>query len=455
MTTLSDHTPSSADGDAGQLTPGHDVDLPADPFVALRVAFGMLLGEDDFRVLMGNPRGKQMLHGAWLHGRGVVWGMRVERDGDQLVVRPGLAVDAHGRKLHLDAACCLPLREWAQDWQQRHPEVKAGGKAEEIAAWVVAEFAGCLDRPIPALADPCDVTRVHDDWSRVVESVSIVVRPDRPASPVPYLRVRALLGLDEPGDGATTDPEVLEAIRAVEAARPDRRPLVLLEQFRLLAAHDAMDCKPQLEEGDVGPGRYPVTDRDAGVVLARLSVQVTDHDGCVSIGEVEVDPDVRRTLLPTSTIQELACGKAPTMFGVESRKDAGGPRLKRGTVHWSKGNSRVSFQVTAPIAEESQESGIEVSSLSHQGRGWNTSHIDQARLYDGGTRVVVDLDNSPAYRTVRLVIRGTGPTPLFGRDPHVPFAGVEGGPPGTEEDGHDAVDTRDLGSGYEEWRAEQ
>ena len=53
---------------------------PVDPFQALRVAYGMLLGEDDFRVLLGNPRGKQMLHAAWLHGSGVVWGMPVTHD---------------------------------------------------------------------------------------------------------------------------------------------------------------------------------------------------------------------------------------------------------------------------------------------------------------------------------------------------------------------------------------
>jgi len=56
---------------------GNCTDLPVTPFEALRVSYGMLLGEDDFRVLMGNPRGKQQLHSAWLHGSGVVWGYRV------------------------------------------------------------------------------------------------------------------------------------------------------------------------------------------------------------------------------------------------------------------------------------------------------------------------------------------------------------------------------------------
>jgi len=205
----------------------------------------------------------------------------------------------------------------------------------------------------------------------------------------------------------------------------------------------------------VGPGLFPVTEEQAGVVLARLTVEITSYGDCVDVGNVEVDPDVRTALVPTSTIQKLACGWASALLGAQSQPDVGGPRLKTGTVQWSRGNSRVSFCVTAPIAEGSQESGIEVSSLSHQGRGWAPSHIDRVTLHDDGERVVVDLDEPPAYRTARLVIRGTGLTPLFGRDPLVPFAGIEGGPPGTQDDGHDAVITTDLSPADREWRNDQ
>jgi hypothetical protein len=189
-------------------------------------------------------------------------------------------------------------------------------------------------------------------------------------------------------------------------------------------------------------------------VLAELAVEVTG-DGCGGVGELTIDSGVRATLLPTSVLQDLACARAPSLFGAGSQPDAGGPRLKSGTVRWSRGNSRVSFWVTAPIADGSQESGIEVSSLSHEGRGWSPSHVDSVTLHDGGERVVVDLDDAPAYPTVRLVIRGTGPTPLFGRHPLAPFAGVEGGPPGTAADGHDAVETTHLSRDSRIWRDER
>src|SRR5688572_9877221 len=88
-------------------------DLPINPFVALRVAYGMLLGEDDFRTLMGNPRGKHMLHDAWLHGCGVVWGYPVSLRGElELEVEPGLAIDGWGRELTLDHTERLNVRDW-------------------------------------------------------------------------------------------------------------------------------------------------------------------------------------------------------------------------------------------------------------------------------------------------------------------------------------------------------
>ncbi|WP_322778020.1 hypothetical protein [Frankia sp. Cas4] len=313
---------------------------------------------------------------------------------------------------------------------------------------MLAEFAACPDRPVPALADPCDVTRAHDDFSRVAESTRITVRAERPGSWRPYRRVRVLLGLAPADGGGDTDPEALAAVREIAKAPPDQRPGVLLHWFRRLAARDAMDAEPGREPGDVCLPPFPVTEDDAAVVLARLTAEVTDHgDGCVDIGPVAVDSYVRTTILPTATVQELACGLASGLLGVETRPDAGAPRPVPGSMRWSRGSTRLVFQVTAPLAPGSQESAIEISSLSDRGHGWSAGNVERVRLEDGGRVVVVELDDAPAYETVRVLIRDTGPTPLLGRSPRVPFAGVEGGPPGTPDGGHDAVVTMQLESG--------
>ena len=72
-------------------------------------------------------------------------------------------------------------------------------------ACVVAEFNCQLSRPVPTLASPCDITRQHDDFSRVLENASISLRlGDCAARARPFHRVRVLLGLDEAG--RTTRP---------------------------------------------------------------------------------------------------------------------------------------------------------------------------------------------------------------------------------------------------------
>jgi hypothetical protein len=430
-------------GDAGgELRHCHDDELPADPFVALRVAFGMLLGEDDFRVLMGNPRGKQMLHAAWLHGPGVVWGLPVRHDKGTLRVEEGLAYDAVGRALRLEVSQCLDLAEWARERLERRPPAKGEDK---VTAWVVARFFSCPDRPVPAVADPCDVSRQHDSFSRVVETARIEVLDDPPPEPWPYRRLRVLLGLLE-GD-PSADQEALEAQAKVREAAPDERAGELLRQFRLLAAREAVERRPaQWGDEDCLP-QFPVPEEDAGVLLAKLHFEVDDDQDCVRIGPVAVDPDVRTAILPTTTIQELLCGLAPGLLGPDAIPDAGGPRLLPGSVSWSHGNTRVAFAVDRPLARGSWEGAIHVSSLSDNGHGWRREHINGFRLEADGRRAVVTLDGRPAYETVRLLIRGTGRTPLFGKDPHVPFAGVHGGPPGTEHDGHDAAVTTRLGAG--------
>jgi hypothetical protein len=476
-------------GDCGRAFDA--VDLPADPFTALRVSYGMLLGEPDFEVLMGNPRGKGMLHAAWLHGSGLVWGMGVSwtppsadpKTGGVLRVEKGLAIDGWGRELRLEVAECLDLGLWAAERVRLAPEDDqpedagdepddgrdgGGDQPEEAGAhptrtlhgWVVAEFATCLDHPVPALADPCDVTRRHDVCARVVETVRLRVRETAPAPAPDHPRVRELLGLDceprEPGlptcgspnctnpehRADAPDPEVQEARRAVSRAGAGERACVLLREIRRLAALDAAQLAPAVEDGDVA-GMFPVTEDDAGVVLARLTVRVSGDGDCVRVERVEVDLRDRRALLPTATIQDLLAGLAPGLLGDGGAPDAGGPRLVDGSLAWSRDRTRLEFRLTAAAMRGSLERGVSITSLSPE-NGWATDEIAGVSLHDQGRRVVVHLDQAPAYPLVRVRIRGTGAMPIVGTDPVAPFAGHEDSPPGSVDDGHDAVVMRRL-----------
>ncbi|WP_412543361.1 hypothetical protein R8Z50_13040 [Longispora sp. K20-0274] len=428
MTTRTDPEPCACEACSA-------ADLPANPFLALRVAYGMLLGEDDFRTLMGNPRGKQRLHAAWLHGSGVAWGYGVGVEGVwTLTVAPGLAVDGTGRELLSEATWCLDVRDWLGG--QDPPDERCSTRT--VHACLVAEFSCCPTNPVPTLADPCDITRRHDDYSRIVETVHLELRPTRcPRPPRPYHRVRVLLGLDEVGEDDPAGEEARAAQRAVIEEPPADRVAALVRAFRRLAARDVADLRPAAEPDGQGLTFYPVPEEDAGVVLARVQIDVRDNDGCTEIVEVRVDGGARTALIPTSTIQELTCGLAPGLLTDRTDPDAGGPRVVPGSVAWSDDALLLTFEVTAPLVPGSvSRRSIRLTSLAE--RGWVQEDLYSVG-YDGDRQVSVTMADRPVNELVRLIVRGTGETPVFGADPAVPLAGVVGGPPGTAHDGHDAV----------------
>lgn len=412
-------------------------DLPVNPFLALRVAYGMLLGEDDFRTMMGNPRGKHMLHQAWQHGSGVVWGYRVGVDGVwTLKVSPGLAVDGLGRDLLNDATECLDVREWLRQYK---PQPGKDCRTETIEACLAVEFDCCPTDPVPTLADPCDITRKHDDFSRVVERARLVLKPGCcPCRERPYHRVRVLLGLDPVGEDDKAGEQALRALRCVLDAPDDRRARELLHQFRRMAAKDVADLEPAHEPQENWPSLFPVLAADAAVVLACVEIDVRETDGCLEITEVRTDSSVRTALIPTTTIQELTCGLAPGLIGAVADGDAGGPRVVPDSVGWSADLLTLTFEVTAPLVTGSvNRRAVQLTSLAE--RGWVEEDIYSVEYEEGSTRVVVNLADRPVNELIRLVVRGTGTTPVFGQDPPVPLAGLVGGPPGTVNDGHDAA----------------
>ena len=452
-----------------------DIELPLWPFQDLRVASGMLLGTEDFHVMLGNPRGKMRLHQSWLHGSGVVWGLPVDLDEKEglLQVGPGLAVDGWGRELRVEQQQCLSLREWARKWLEHHL-TEAGGAAvaptrdrrpcgcgpvpgsttdphqhgeeddqdcacqtHEACVYVVVRADLCLDRLVPALADPCDTARGHNEESRVVELARVEVVDDPIVEWRPYPRLRALLGIDPDSPYGEPGGESADAASRVAAAPPDRRAATLLAEMRCLAARDVTEVSPPEEPGTDRPGLFPVDLSAVPVALARLCVDV-GKGGCVRLREI--DQCVRRTLLPTTTIQDLLCGDAPAILGEDSAHDAGGPRLD-GSLLWDENKDCFTFRLTAPAAAGSQERAVEVSSLSDRGKGWAREETRRIRLSKDGMTVKVELERAPSYALVRVIIHGTGRTPLYGRSPRVPFAGRPGGQPGTRDDGHDAVVT--------------
>jgi len=199
--------------------------LPADPFTDLAVQFGMLLGVADFDALAANPRGKMRLHNAWLHGQGVVWGYPVSVDSAsrELRVGPGLALDAVGHELCLSVKSCLDLGAWF-DTTSADPSAEltvttnADGSVS-FDAYLVVRFAACLAQPVPAMASPCDGSATGTAYSRVNETVELLLMPNQaPDRQVTFPELRALLGVPAAGQPDQAVQNALAAIAALPEA---------------------------------------------------------------------------------------------------------------------------------------------------------------------------------------------------------------------------------------------
>lgn len=419
-------------------------DLPANPFLAPRIAYGMLLGEDDFSTLIGYPRGKHLLHQAWLHGSGVVWGYEVCAPGlYDLEVGRGLALDPLGRELLHSRCRTIDLSAYVETWVKDGTIPAAGGKhvTLPVRACVVATFDGCLSDPVPTTADPCDITRTHDDYSRVVEQTRIEIRygscPERLHGVYP--RVRMLLGV-APLTATPAGRDVREAREAVLEAAD--RAGELERQLWIMACRDGLERRPAVEGSDADSW-LPVPVEDAAVVLAELSFTLTARDEHWTFAkEPVVEECVRTTLLPTDVLTALTAGLAPGVLGTGSSAEEG-PRVEASKLEFEEKRQTLVIPVTAPLVPGTVPGNVELTTLSQVGYDqWVVE--DLSATYDAGRQAIVaklasSLDIRPADALVRIRVAGTGARPVMGVDPLLPLAGVVGRPSGDPLDGRDAV----------------
>jgi hypothetical protein len=377
--------------------------LPADPFTALRFHFGMLLGVDDFEVEQGFHHGKQRLHNAWLHRDGVVWGLAVGVDRGEIRVLPGLALDGAGRELHLDDPACLSVTAWYQEHAADVGAEPGESGSVKFDAYVIARYATCPMRPVPALAEPCTGMASETAYSRTYETVDIRLVPGPPPDPPapPYHRLHVLFGLEAPSLPA--DQPVVDARNAALAAAD--RAAAFLAALDELAVLDTIDLQPAALP-DEPATRFPALDDD-GVVLARVTGIRLDpggEDGTGwTLGAAEVDYAGRRSLLATQAIQELLCG---------SEGATGGPTF--GDVTFDTGAKTVTLTATAAL--EPTTVTKDTFSVSTFDGGWTVQKVKNVALDGTNTQVTLTVDALPAGKKIRVLASGTGPTPILGAD---------------------------------------
>jgi len=441
MTTATVNEPTETDC----LRP--DTARPASPFTAVNYHFGMLLGVDDFETEQGYHRGKGRLHTAWLHGGGVVWGLRVTTDVDagELRVAPGLAYDRPGRELYLPVEACLSVPRWYEEHQD-DPELKAvttqTANGVTFDAHVELRFCSCLARQVPALADPCEGADRDTAYSRLQETVDIRLVPGPPPEQVTTHRLlRILFGLETADAAKPLEQDAREAREAVLAAAPDDQTGALLTAFRRLAVRDTLTtAPPEVPDGDP-PALFPALDDEPLTIATLPRIRLVALPGGIfRLGSVQIEMDDRASLVPTSVIQELLCGLFPSADGggggppPPAPVDAGGPRVDPQSIDLD--GTTLKLSVDHPLHKGTVDgSAFHVAGLSDT--GWSPIGLTADVSIDA-RNVTLNLDRDPGPLLVRLIVRGTGPTPLIGAD-QVPLAGGPDSPSGTTNDGHDFV----------------
>jgi hypothetical protein len=470
---VSDDTQARGCGD-GTGEPGGSAPLAAAPFWAPRYHFGMLLGVDDFESEQAYHRGKTRLHGAWLHGPGVVWGYGLDlpevdgRPGElrgELRVHPGLALDAAGRELHLETPACVSLAAWYRA-RRDTPEMedaireRPGDGSVLLDAHVVACFRACLARPVPAIAERCEGSGNDVAHSRTRETVELRLVPGRaPArDPGRYHRLRVLFGIEAP---ETEDGEVVEADRAVLDARadaaalpPEERAAAFLAAFRRFASEDAAALEPYADPEQGDRSLFPAPEDVCLAIGEVLDLRVADAAGDPAFLDARVETGARAAHVSTATLQELLAGALAAAAGAAAAPapeaeaadlapapvpdDAGGPRIDPESV--TVVGERVEMVASPRVAPASLSMDAFTVTCYDRSDGWHELEIARPPELDPDdpARIVLELKNAGRGSVVRVVARGTGPRPLLGLR-GVPLAGARGGPPGTVHEGHDFV----------------
>jgi hypothetical protein len=224
-----------------------------------------------------------------------------------------------------------------------------------------------------------------------------------------------------------------------------REPTSWLDAFRSVTAQAAAKLAPPgYAVGGEGSLLFPEDD-PSPVLLADLPHIVveegTDKKWRATVDLIDLS--VRRTHLPTILVEELIAEALAGHVGLMPTPDAGGPRVRRCFA----AGSRIHIDLTGNIIEGTLLDALEVRSIDRGAA--DPSWSDPIRIrprYAEATatddaRVTIRLPDQQGDIWNRVILRGTGPTPLLGRcNGHlIPLAGRVGDPPGSTDDGHDVV----------------
>ena len=301
--------------------------LDLDPHKRVRYSHGLVLGVDEFVQEELYLLERHRLHNRALHGYGTVCGLRLDTRGTgaevELVVGPGVAVDAQGREVRVPEGQCARLGDWLL---RHHDEVVAllgsppAASPAQLALQLVLCYAECATDNVPVPSGPCqslDRTMVP---SRVADDFRLELRTD-PGLPeqVEEHAVRDLVALlnaipvvDAPG--GIGEEELLDYVRGLlpTGSPPVVSPPVPAGHMHPADAAELLRAAFRVWVTDVRPALLGGGRNCAGgppaedcILLARVEFPVEDTEAGLRLaGTVHFDESERPYLLHTRLLQE-------------------------------------------------------------------------------------------------------------------------------------------------------
>lgn len=142
--------------------------------------YGLLMDVARFEKDARYANAKRSLINRMIVGRGVVCGLNVEADGDNIVVSPGIAIDGWGREIILPEARSLNPHTLTDN----EGTPTGTNAADGAVVSVCLAYTETNTDPVPVLVADCD-TPGNCAPSTVLESVAIVVRETQDPAPEP------------------------------------------------------------------------------------------------------------------------------------------------------------------------------------------------------------------------------------------------------------------------------
>lgn len=395
--------------------------LPDNPECGLNYHFGMLLGVDDFQAEQGFHVGRLRRHQRLLHGWGVVAGFPLAFDAISfdLSVGPGYAIDILGRDLWLAIRQCVNLALW---WQKHAGDDAFHGLDPNDATLdldLQVCYATCLDRPVPAIAEPCAGDAADIAHARLCETVSLqlikhVDPPPVAAGDQPYHLWRLWLGLDEiatladgtlaPDDQWLADQQA--ALAALPADHQDAALAALRQQVLARAVTATSPLRPEVVPDPSGEASTCIT-------IARLTPLHIWHDGAgwhVTLGNAAtLNGWPRPLLLPTELLQ------AELLADPDAAGPPPGPLLLPGGIALAGSSLKLSFNQALAAASVTAQA-FAVSEFD-PASGWHPFTLAAPSIdasLPGRPVVTLGLDRLPSGKLLRATVIGSGPAPLLG-----------------------------------------